>query len=191
MQQKSGLLFPIILIVIGLGFAFLAWADIGIPAIDAWLDRPSMQLGLYAGLVAGAMTLPLVRDPRSGFRFVIGAVAGLLIVGVIQAVEFGVLSGGLSARDAAAMSRFGETTIIRLVYGIVGGALLGLLTYDFYSLLVGGLVGLMLGVVVGNLFYLLLDSQNITLGTELFVFLVGLISGSILLTFSSGADNKS
>jgi hypothetical protein len=193
-MRKKQILILICLVMLSAGIGFLAWTEFGYVWIDEWLHRPSMQLGLYAGAVAGAMTLPLVRDPLVGGRFLIGAVAGLIFVGLIQLVEFNTLiqgSGGmLSTTDAAAIREFGTETIVRLLLGVGGGALIGLFTVDAHLVILGGLLGVIVGALIGNVAHLLLSSQNIFLSTELFLFVVGLLTLSLFLIISGGPESK-
>lgn len=183
MKRKRNIIL-ICLIIAGAGAAFLGWTEFG----NIWLNDYGVQTGLYAGAFAGAITLPLAREPEIGGRFVVGAVIGLFIVGVIQLVEFGALvqgSPGLLSTDQAAMTQFGQETIVRLLFGIGGGAILSLFIVDPHLVILGSLLGVLLGGVIGGFSHLFMVDQGIVISQELFLFLIGLLTMAILLTFGN------
>jgi hypothetical protein len=178
------------LIVMAAGAAFLAWTEFG----NVWMNDYGVQAGFFAGVVAGAMALPLIRDPEIAGRFVVGAVIGLLIVGVYQLVEFSILiqgSPGLLSTNQAAMSRFGQETIWRLLYGVGGGAILSTFIVVPHLVILGSLLGIILGGLIGGLSHPFLADQGVVMSRELFMFLIGLLTMAILLVFSSGSSTSS
>jgi hypothetical protein len=176
------------LAILGAGAAFLLWTEFG----ELWLDNYGMQTGLMAGAVAGAIALPLARDPEVGGKFVIGAVFGLMIVAFMQAIAFANLiqstPGLLSANDAAATSQFGRETVERLIYGVGGGAILGLFYVAPHLVVLGGMLGVLVGVLIGGLSHPFLLSQSIVLSRELFLFLIGLLTLSVLFVIGYRRD---
>ncbi len=186
MFNKRNIFIGVALLLFG-GAAYIVWMQFG----HLWTDRIGAQLGLYVGVVVGAMTLPIVRDPTVSGRVMIGAVVGLLLMGFIQLLEFSELMQGvpgfLPTGDMALLGQFGLSTVTRLLYGVGGGILLALLITVPQWVVLGALAGVAVGSITGGLFHALLLSQGIALSRELFLLLVGLLTLSLfaMLGFSS------
>jgi hypothetical protein len=181
-HKKNIIMFGTILV--GVGLAFLIWTEFG----HLWSSTYGTQWGLYAGAVTGAIVLPLVRDAAVGGRAIVGAVAGLLIVGFIQALNFSGLVEGvgvLSPGGAAQLGAFGLTTIIYLLYAMGGGILLALLITVPQLVVLGGVAGLLVGALVGSISHTILIQQGVFLSHELFLLLVGLIILSLFTMVGS------
>jgi hypothetical protein len=176
------------LAILGAGAAFLLWTEFG----ELWLDNYGMQMGLLAGAFAGAIALPLARDPEIGGKFVLGAVFGMLVVAFIQAMAFANLiqstPGLLSANDAAATGQFGRETITRLIYGVGGGSILFMFFVAPHLVILGSMLGVLVGVLLGGLFHPFLIGQGIVLSREIFLFLLGLITMSVLYIVANRRD---
>jgi hypothetical protein len=168
------------LAILGAGAAYLLWTEFG----GLWLDNYGVQMGLLAGAFAGAIALPLARDPEIGGKFVIGAVTGLMVVAFIQALAFANLvqstPGLLSANDAAATAQFGRETITRLIYGVGGGSILIMFFVVPHLVVLGSMLGLLTGVLLGALLHPFLIGQGVVLSREIFLFLLGLVTMSVL-----------
>jgi hypothetical protein len=184
MRQKKNIIM-FCTIILGVGLAFLIWTEFGY----LWTSTYGIQWGLIAGAVTGAIVLPLVRDSLVGGRAIVGAVAGLLIVGFIQALQFGSLVQGstsiLSPDGMVLLGEFGLVTIIRLLYAMAGGILLALLITVPQLVVVGGVIGLLIGALVGSISHTILIHQGIILTRELFLVLVGMVTLSLFAMLGS------
>lgn len=170
------------------GLGVFLWIRYG----HLWTDRYGAEWGLFAGVVVGALVLPIVRDPTVSGRVLLGAIAGLIVMGIYQLLQFNNLVQGMPGlvppSEMATLGQFGLTTAIYLAYGIAGGIFLVLLFNAPQWVLVGGLSGVVVGAVVGTATHALLEYQGVGLSQDLFLVIVGLLTLALYAMFGLGSD---
>ncbi|MCZ7673480.1 MAG: hypothetical protein M5U34_43360 [Chloroflexi bacterium] len=147
-----------------------------------------------AGLVMGAIVIPLMQvSDALGRALLIGVLFGVGMA-VYQLMRLGAVTGGtlgsiinsFDGSQGTVVSEIMFSGLIAVLYAILFGALIGVLITVPDKALKGGLVGMLFGIIIGAALYWLLGVIGILLDPVLFQLLAGLLVFGVVTAVIGG-----
>jgi hypothetical protein len=150
-----------------------------------------VQLGLLAGVVAGAITWAIMKTPESLFRAVFGFALGFVGYALFRYQDFAQIWNRISATAGGAIpTNLAEFTInlgIQAIMGGLVGATLVLAISSPMNTIRGALFGGLLGIAVGIIVTIVIQVSGLPPESLYYGPLTGLIVLVIFAVFGAGA----
>jgi hypothetical protein len=141
--------------------------------------------GIVAGLVVGAIIVPLMQVPDAlgralliGTFFALG-MAGYQLVQILSATG-GSLGSILNALESPVVGKIILNGVLYTLYAFLVGALIGVFITVPDRALKGGLIGMVFGVIIGTVLYWGLDYFGINVNPTIFRLLTGFLVFGVL-----------
>jgi hypothetical protein len=150
-----------------------------------------VQIGLMAGVLAGAITWSIMKTPESIFRGLFGFALGFIGFAIFRGQEVGGLWDQFAAAAGGAIPRGVAQTTINLaleaaVAGLVGASLV-LAVGNPSNTVRGALLGGLLGVFVGILLQVIIVLTGMPLEALYYSPLVGMVVLVVFAVFGAGS----
>lgn len=150
-----------------------------------------VQLGLLAGVVAGAITWAIMKTPESLFRALFGFALGFVGYGLFRYQEFSQIWDSISATAGGAIpTNLAEYTINLAIQAIMGGLVGATLVLAISSpadTVRGALFGALLGIAVGIVVTIVIEVSGLPPESLYYAPFTGLIVLVIFAVFGAGA----
>lgn len=153
--------------------------------------REGINIGAFAGFVAGAITLTIMANPESLFKslfgFLLGGALGAAFNWIALSETLQMLrdSWGGALPDALVISAIESLT------GIIMGGLLGMvavmLITDTLRCIIGALVGVLLGTFLGVVIHFLIQTTGLALNDLFYPPAVGILVLIVFALFGSSS----
>lgn len=158
-------------------------------ALTNMLIQGAIQ-GLFAGALAGAIVVPALNSPDTtgrGFFFGIMLTLGVALYQVV----FKILPVTGDSAGTVMNAAVGSLLLITGAYMLVAffiGTVIGFLTLVPGDVIKGAAMGLVIGAASGAILLVLLNQFNIAISGFFFQGLVGLITATLFMSITGGAD---
>lgn len=147
--------------------------------------REGINIGAFAGFVAGAITLTILANPESLFKSIFGFLLGGALGAAFNWIALSESLGALRDSWGGALPDAIIISAIQSLTGIIMGGLLGMvaamLITDTRRCIIGALLGVLLGTFLGVVVYFLIQTTGLNLNDLFYPPAVGIL---VLIMFA-------